>query len=97
MAVTDKTTNTECVSCGKQANPESDRNFCDDCDEHFEKGLDHQADVATRAWLLEEAKSNGDADKVGKIMAEIFVESVAKPIKSKAGNITSTAVKKVSE
>jgi len=67
---------TECVSCGKEASPNSERGFCADCDAHFDAGLQRQKEVEARAEKLEEAKAKGDADTVGQLMTEIFKESV---------------------
>lgn len=69
----------ECYSCGGEADPNSPRNFCEDCDAHFAAGEKNQERVYARAYLLEEAKFNEDAPKVEKIMGEIFKESVVPP------------------
>lgn len=74
----------ECYSCGKEADPNSPRNFCTECDGVFEDGKKHQEEVYARAYLLEEAKHNSkfgeDKDtakaRVGEIMGEIFMESM---------------------
>lgn len=67
---------TECNSCGAEANPESERQFCEDCDRVFEAGLKRQKYVAERAEKLEAAKESGDEDTIGRIMTEIVKESV---------------------
>lgn len=66
----------ECYSCGAEADPKSERHFCTKCDAVFEEGLNRQAEVEDRADRLEQAKLDGDADEVGKIMTGIFKESV---------------------
>lgn len=71
-AVKDK----ECYSCGKEADANSPRGFCSECDAHFEEGEKRQEYVYTRAYLLEEAKFNKDKDRVGEIMNDIFSDIV---------------------
>ena len=65
----------ECYSCGAEADPNSERNFCTDCDEIFENGLDRRRYVNERAQRLEDAKAQGDSEEVSRIMSEIFKES----------------------
>lgn len=65
----------ECYSCGAEADPNSERNFCADCDAEFEAGLQRAADVEARAQRLEQAKADGDDATVGEIMNEIFKEA----------------------
>lgn len=65
----------ECYSCGKEADPNSPRNFCTECDAHFAEGERHQEVVYTRAYLLEEAKFKGETDRVSELMTDIFKES----------------------
>ena len=67
---------TECNSCGAEANPESERQFCTDCEAEFQAGLERQRYVSDRAARLEKAKQAGDDDTIGRIMAEIVKESV---------------------
>jgi hypothetical protein len=76
----------ECVSCGLEANPESEREFCDECDAHFEAGEVHAQQVVERAEKLEQAKSEGNTELVGKIMAEIAMEAFEADVA--AGNTT---------
>lgn len=66
----------ECNSCGAEASPDSERQFCDDCEAEFQAGLERQRYVADRAARLERAKETGDEDTIGRIMAEIVKESV---------------------
>lgn len=68
---------TECVSCGAEADPKSERNFCEACDKEFEAGLARQAEIEARAAALEEAQEAGDDKKVGKLMVEIFQTGIA--------------------
>lgn len=63
---------TECVSCGGEADPNSERNFCTACDAEFNAGLERAAEIEARATALEEAKAKGDDKTVGKLMGEIF-------------------------
>lgn len=86
----------ECYSCGGEASPKSPRNFCKDCDSHFEAGLTRQQEVVARAERLEQAKAEGDSATVGKIMTELFQEGAVVPEIQPAAFSTAT-VKKVSE
>lgn len=67
---------TECNSCGAEANPDSERTFCNDCDAEFEAGLKNQEKIYARAYLLEEAKVKGNTNRVAEIAGEIAVESM---------------------
>lgn len=68
---------TECVSCGGEADPNSERNFCTECDKQFEAGLVRQGEIEARAAALGEAQEAGDDKTVGKLMTEIFQTGVA--------------------
>lgn len=69
----------ECYSCGKEANPDSPRSFCTECDAVFNAGIIRQKEVIERADRLKTAHAEGDADSVSNIMTEIFQESVVVP------------------
>lgn len=89
----------ECVSCGAEANPKSEREFCDNCDAEFEKGLERQKYVEQRAAKIDAATEKGDSETVAKLMGEIAVESIAyknQPVANLAPVSTAT-VRKESE
>ena len=90
------TTFTECVSCGAEADPASERDFCPSCEAHFEEGLVHQTRVEHRAWYLEEAKYKGKDDRVKELMVEIFEDSIVSPDSSTLAPVSTATAKKVS-
>lgn len=69
----------ECVSCGADTSSPSEQGFCEDCQEHWDQGVEHQELVYTRAYLLEEAKHKQQAPRVKELMGDIFEESLVIP------------------